>query len=214
MGRFKVPLEIHLPQGIGPGVFKALPGRGGLARLRTDAVVAVQDAGDCTGCDGNLLITHENMGDFASAPGGMGITHGEYLSLQGGIAAFGTVFGTVGLVFSRVACKPFAGGFAADAKAAAELAEVAGGLLGEGKEFLTLLVHGKGSPGHRVLRRWDGKSVTYVLAHLLPHVSGLYRRAGVVAGIQIPKNVCLCLVWKEVYFRTPPLIAVRSLRKP
>ena len=54
------------------------------------------------------------------------------------------------------------------AEAAAELAEVAGGLLGEGKEFLTLLVHGKGSPGHRVLRRWDGKSVTHVLAHLLP----------------------------------------------
>ena len=164
----EVPLEIHLPQGIGAGVFKTLPGRGGLARLRTDAVMAVQDAGDCTGCDGNLLITHENMGDFASTPGGMGITHGEYLSLQGGIAAFGTVFGTAGLVFSRAANKPFVSGFAADAKAAAELAEVAGGLLGEGKKFLTLLVHGKGSPGHRVLRRWDGKSVTHVLAHLLP----------------------------------------------
>ena len=54
-----VPLEVHLPQGIGVGMLKAQPRCGGLARLLADATVAVQNVGDGAGGDGNLMVALE-----------------------------------------------------------------------------------------------------------------------------------------------------------
>ena len=118
-----VSFEIHLPQGIGVGMLETLPRRRRLARLGADTPVAVQDVGDGAGGDVDFLVALEQVGDFAPTPGRMGIAHGKYLRFKRRIAALGAVFRTARPAFDAVAFKPFVGGFAANAEAAAKLAE-------------------------------------------------------------------------------------------
>ena len=212
-----VPLEVHLPQGIGVGMLKAQLRCGGLARLDADAPVAVQDVGDGAGGDGNLLAAFEQMGDFAPAPGRMGITHGKHLRFKRRIAAFGAVFRATWPVFDAVAFKPFVGGFAANAEATAKLADVAVRQACQGEEFAALLGHGRGSLGHRFSPSFGTVKVlpmsphmchpclrtcvTHVCAHVLPMSPGLYRVATIVYvnGEIVGSPVLICGKGRALY---------------
>ena len=149
------------------------------------------------------------MGDFAPAPSGVGIAYGKCQCFKRRIAAFGAVFRATRPVFDAVAFKPFVGGFAADAEAAAKFADVAVGQACQGEEFAALLGHGRGSPGHRFSPSFGTVKVLPMSPHMchpclrtcVTYVSGLYRVATIVYvnGEIVGSPVLICGKGRALY---------------
>ena len=132
----EMAFEIHLPQGIGRGVFEALPGLGGGSGGR-EAPVSAQNGGNGARRRDRRIAQRLQAGvQLPAAPRRMRRAEVQNRVFQGGVGALGHLLRPPRpglqprLALGRIPGQPFIPGLGADGERATQGADVAGGLHG------------------------------------------------------------------------------------